>query len=84
MAGGRLVIQAPLDGDHARVGVDGEPAARIVVQRVGDVLVGGVGVAGLAVTPTVVPTIASSATVLAAASVSVTAPDVEFIHVVDR
>ena len=33
-------------GDHARVGVDREPAAGVVVQRVGDRVVGGIGVGG--------------------------------------
>ena len=61
-------------GDHARVGVDREPAAGVVVQRVGDRVVRGVRVAGRAVTPTAVPTAAFSSTALAAASLSVTAP----------
>ena len=74
VAGGRLVVQCRIDRDHAGVSVDGEPSARVVVQGIGDRVVGGIGVGGLAVMPTAVPTTASSATVLAAASLSVTAP----------
>ena len=68
-----LVIEGAVDRDHARIGVDGKSSARIVAEAVGHV-VGRIGIGGQAVTPTVVPTIASSATVLAPASESVTAP----------
>ena len=70
----RLAVDGPGHGDDARVGVDGEPSAVVVLQAVGDRVVRGIGVAGRAVTPTTVPTMAFSSTALAVASLSLTAP----------
>ena len=73
MAGGALVIEqrAVGDGDHAGRGVDREAAAGIVGQRVGDALSVASASLAKAVMPTAVPLAAFSATVLAAALVSV-------------
>ena len=65
VAGVGLVIEGPVDRHHARIGVDGKPAARIVAEAVGHA-VGRIGVGGQAGQADRVPTIASSATVLAA------------------
>ena len=46
VAGGQFVVECRIDGDHAGVTVDGEPAARVVVQGIGDRVGGGIGVAG--------------------------------------
>ena len=46
VAGGQFVVECRIDGDHAGITVDGEPSAGVVVQAVGDRIVGGIGVAG--------------------------------------
>ena len=73
VAGGGLVVEqrAVGDGDHAGGGVDGEAAAGIVGQRVGDRVGRPSASVAKAVMPTAVPLAAFSATVLAAALVSV-------------
>ena len=45
-AGVRLAVDGPGHGDDARVGIDGEPSAVVVLQAVGDRVVRGIGVAG--------------------------------------
>ena len=72
MAGSRLIVEIAGNRDFTGVGIDGEHAAGIVIEAVGDRVA--VCIVASAVTPTLAPTEAFSLTWFAEASLSETAP----------